>query len=388
MLGLEQNGRLILISQFLVGVTYGLFFFILPVHIRSLGASPTQVGITLSAAGLSTLLVVLPFGYLADRYDLRRVMLITKAFPIIPIVLLASASSWQVVTVLLFIIYFEGGVVAVFNSYLTRILDPEVLQRTFSTIGFGYLLGELIFRSIGARIADEVGMNVVFYLAAIVFAISAIPIALVRGESVNKETTKVDYRPLLQNRTFLGIVAYIFFVLVIMEVGIALMPNYMDEVVGLDLSSIGQLGSLAALGGAILALTLGRLKGEGGLLAVLATMIVSMLFLVVNPIGLFLLGGVFLMGSVHASQPIVEALMGRNVAANLSGLAFGFIEFMVGIALLVGPIVAGVLYEISPQTPMIFTIGGLLILILATLAISRKSFGKQRGLTDQPPPTP
>lgn len=219
MLGLERNSRLILISQFLVGITYGLFFFILPVHIRSLGASPTQVGITLSAAGLSTLLMVLPFGYLADSYDLRKVMLITKAFPIIPFVLLASANSWQVVMVLLFIIYFEGAVVAVFNSYLTRVLDAKDLQRTFSTIGFGYLLGELIFRSVGARIAEEAGMSLVFYLAAIVFAI-------------------------------------------------------------------------------------------------LASMIVSMLLLVVNPIGVFLVGGVFLSGSVHASQPIVEALMGRTVAAH------------------------------------------------------------------------
>lgn len=385
MLGLERNGRLILISQFLVGVAYGLFFFILPVHIRSLGASPTQVGITLSAAGLSTLLVVLPFGYLADRYDLRKVMLLTKAIPIIPIVLLASARSWQFVMVLLFIVLFEGGVVAVFNSYLTRLLDPQDLQRTFSTIGFGYLLGELIFRSIGAWIAEEVGMNVVFYLAAVVFTISAIPVFFVRVDSVMHQTAKVDYRPLLRNRTFVGIVVYIFFVLVIMEVGIALMPNYMAEVVGLDLSSIGQLGSLAAFGGAILALTLGRLKGEGGLLSVLGTMIVSMLFLVLNPIGVFLIGGVFLMGSVHASQPIVEALMGRNVAAHLSGLAFGFIELMVGIAMLLGPIVAGVLYEITPKTPMIFTIGGLLILILATLVISRMALGKQRNLTDQPP---
>ena len=120
----------------------------------------------MSAAGLSTLLVVLPFGYLADRSDPRKLMLITKAFPVIPIALLAFASQWEIVMVLLFIIYFEGAVVAVFNSYLTRILDTDVLQRTFSTVGVGYLLGEFLFRSVGAWIAEEAGIDVVFFIVS------------------------------------------------------------------------------------------------------------------------------------------------------------------------------------------------------------------------------
>jgi predicted MFS family arabinose efflux permease len=77
------------------------------------------------------------------------------------------------------------------------------------------------------------------------------------------------------------------------------------------------------------------------------------------------------MGSIHAANPIVEALMGRSVSAHLSGLAFGFSELMFGIAILLGPIIAGVLYEVSPQTPMIFTIGGLLVLVAATLTFTR-----------------
>jgi len=371
MLGLDRNSRLLLISQFLVGITFGLVFFILPVHIRSLGASPTQVGITLSAGGLSTLVVVLPFGYLADRYDLRKLMIITKLFPIIPFALLATVRQWQIVMVLLFIIYFEGAVVTVFNSFLTRNLDAHDLQRTFSSLTFGYLLGELIFRSIGAWIAEEAGMSLVFYLAAIIFAISIIPIALLRIQTIPKERVKVDYRPLLQSKRFIGILAYSFAVVLIIEVGIVLMPNYLSEVVGLELSTIGRMGSLASLGGAILTLTLGRLRGEGGLLAVLISVVVSMVLLLLNPVGAFLVGGMFLIGSIHASSPIIESLMGRTVSAHLSGLAFGFLELTLGVSLLIGPIIAGLLYESSPHLPMIVSIGGLLVLVAATLTIAR-----------------
>ncbi len=371
MLGLDRNSRLLLISQFLVGITFGLVFFILPVHIRSLGASPTQVGITLSAAGLSTLVVVLPFGYLADRYDHRKLMIISKLFPIIPFALLAVVRQWQIVMLLLFIIYFEGAVVTIFNSFLTRNLDAQDLQRAFSSLAFGYLLGELIFRSIGAWIAEEAGMSLVFYLAAIVFAISIIPIALVRIQTIPKEPIKVDYGPLLQNKRFIGILAYSFAVMLIMEVGVVLLPNYLSEVVGLELSTIGRMGSLASLGGAILTLTLGRLRGGGALVTVLASMAVSLVLLLIYPVGVFLVGGMFLIGSIHASTPIIEALMGRSVSAQLSGLAFGFIEFMLGVALLVGPIIAGVLYEISPHMPMIVTIVGLVALAAATLALPK-----------------
>jgi ENTS family enterobactin (siderophore) exporter len=371
MLGLNRDSRLILISQFLVGITFGLFFFILPVHIRALGASPSQVGITLSAAGLSMLIVVLPFGYLADRYDLRKLMIITKLFPIIPIALLGVVNHWQIVMVLLFVIYFEGAVVTVFNSYLTRTLDAQDLQRTLTTISFGYLLGEVLFRSIGARIAEEVGMSLVFYLAAIAAIISAIPIASIKVHLSPQDRSEIDYRQLFSSKAFITISIYIFAVLVIMEIGVALMPNYLDEVVGLDLATIGQMGSLAALGGAILSLTVGRLKGESGLIAVLTSMIISMFLVVVYPVGIILPIGIFLMGSLYASHPITDALMGRNVSVHLSGLAFGFVGLLVGISLLLGPIIAGVLYEISPQMPMIVTVGGLLVLIVAAITIPR-----------------
>lgn len=387
MLGLELNGRLILISQFLVGISYGLFFFILPVHIRSLGASPKEVGIALSAAGLSTLLVVLPFGYLADRSDPRKLMLITKAFPVIPIALLAEASRWEIVMVLLFIIFFEVAVVTVFNSYLTRILDADVLQRTFSMVGVGYLLGELFSRSVGAWIAEEIGIEIVFYLAAIVFAISAIPIALVKVDPGPKEPAKVDYRPLFQSGRFLAILVFIFAMLLLMEVGIVLVPNYLTEVAALELPTIGQLGSLATLGGIVLMITLGRLKGNRGLVLVLFAMIVSMGLLISFPDGCVLAAGTFLMGSIHAANPILEALMGRTVPVHVSGMAFGLNDLIVGIAQMLGPIVAGVLYEITPQAPMLFSISGLLILVLATVTISRRSIGRQQGLSDQSPPS-
>jgi MFS family permease len=156
-----------------------------------------------------------------------------------------------------------------------------------------------------------------------------------------------------------------------MEIGVALMPNYLAEVVGLDLSTIGQMGSLAALGGAILSLTLGRFKSDGGLIAVLICMIASMFLLVVNPLGVSLAVGIFLLGSIHASHPITDALMGRTVSAHLSGLAFGIVGVMLGVSLLLGPIVAGVLYENSPQMPMLVTIGGLLILVVTTLLLSK-----------------
>jgi MFS family permease len=290
--------------------------------------------------------------------------------------------------VLLFIIYFEVAVVTVFNSYLTRILNSDVLQRTFSTVGVGYLFGELLFRSVGAWIAEEAGIDIVFFIAAIVFAISAIPIARIKVDLSPKESVKVDYRPLFRSSRFLAILAFLFATFFIMEVGVVLLPNYLREVAALDLSTIGQLGSLATLGGVVLMSTLGRLKGNRGLVSVLFSMITSMGLLILFPVGGGLAAGTFLIGSIHAANPILEALIGRTVPVHLSGMAFGLNELIFGIATMFGPIVAGVLYEITPQTPMIFTIGGLVILTLATLAISRKSFGKHRGLTDQAPPSP
>jgi MFS family permease len=379
---LERNSRLILISQFLVGITYGLFFFILPVHIRSLGATPSQVGLTLSAAGFSTLVVVLPFGYLADRYDLRVLMIVTKLFPIIPLALLAIVTRWQIVMLLLFLIYVEAAIVTVYNAYLTRILEGRELQRTFTVISFGYLIGEVIFRSVGAWIAQQAGMSKVFLLAAVVFTLSAIPLLFISEYPGSRVRDPVDYQPLLANRTFLFVSTYIFAVLIVMETGVALVPNYLAEVAGLELVRIGQAGSLTALGGALLSLAFGRIDGRGGLIAALLSMVVSMGVLILSPTGWFLPMGVFLMGSLYAYHSLADALIGRIVLPRLSGLAFGVVGMMLGVSMMLGPTFAGLLYERSPSTPLVAAMLGLALLVVLTVALPRPFGAQGHGVSE------
>ena len=69
--------KLIAAGMLLWGLGYGLHSFMLPVHLRSIGCTPEQVGLVFSAGMAAMALSALPGGWLADRFERRRVIRIS-----------------------------------------------------------------------------------------------------------------------------------------------------------------------------------------------------------------------------------------------------------------------------------------------------------------------
>jgi MFS family permease len=369
MLKLERNSTLIVLKETLTGAAFGLWAYILPVHLSTIGATPRQVGITLSVMGFSALMVVIPVGILADRVDRRKLMIAITIIPAIPTALLGLTTQWQFMMVLLLFIHIQGSVTMVINSYLVRILSSEDLTRAFANISFGFLIGQLIFRTVGGRIAEASGMSVVFALGGLFFALSAVPLLFIDKQPAVSQGTSIDYQNLLRSRRFQVAIAFIFILLLVMDMGVALVPNYLEQVVKLDLSKIGQLGTIAALGGALLALLAGRIRGRGGFIFAQLSIILAFGLFLRTPTPILLPISLFLMGGREAMYPLVETLISQAAPLHMSGLAFGVMGLLTGASWLVGPIAAGFLYEITPQSPMTVAVIGLVVLGVVTLIL-------------------
>ena len=64
-----RDTRLVMVSYALWGIGEGLWMFIQPLYVKSLGASPEQAGFVIGLWGWGRLLFILPAGILADRWE-------------------------------------------------------------------------------------------------------------------------------------------------------------------------------------------------------------------------------------------------------------------------------------------------------------------------------
>ena len=380
---IQREDWALFLNQVFVGVAFGLWSYILPIHVKNLGATPSQVGLVLASAGLTVTLTLVPAGLLADRYSRKRLTILFTLIPVIPTLLLSLVNTWQITMLLLIPVWLQAPNIAVINTYLAHAKPKEALGRVFALLNFGFIIGELLMRTLGARIAEQNGMGVVFQLSALAFIIAAIPLFFVKRQPSGPPKNWSGYGPLLKNRTFISISLLSMMVFFALRAGQALVPNYVQDVIGLGLSSIGQLGTLTALGGAILSLLLGRLSSRKSVIGAQFFAVIAMILILTAPVGFGFSFGFFLLGSNLAIFALLEAFMGSSVPTHYSGLAFGVQGTLIGLGNTLGALLAGVLYGQSPRYPLLLSIVGLCFMIIFTLRIPRPAV-EEVALKDPP----
>ncbi|MFA5365998.1 MAG: MFS transporter [Candidatus Bathyarchaeia archaeon] len=91
---LDRNLKIIFLSNLLAAFGDGFVVYLLPLFIRSLNATPENVGLLYSLSALTAAVTIIPGGFLADRYDRKKIMIVGWALWI-PIPLVFSfATDW------------------------------------------------------------------------------------------------------------------------------------------------------------------------------------------------------------------------------------------------------------------------------------------------------
>lgn len=383
---IDRNALKILAAMSLAGAAEGMWFYILPVHIRALGSTPSQVGATLSSAGISIFLSYIPAGLLADRFNRRKLLLLAFLLPVLPTTLLAFATRWEQAMVLLTLTFMTWSAVPISSSYLAHSTPREHLVRAYTTVHAGFLTGEIIFPTVGAWIASVAGMLPVFALSALLFALAAIPIVFLDDQPGEVASEKLDYRPLLASPAFRTIAPFALVQLLAFLTGLQLLPNYLREVVGLDVVSIGQLGTVRALGGALFTLLLGAAGGRSALVLAQGAVLAGLAGVLCWPDRSWLFVYLFLLGGSQAAFPLIDALLMRFIPARVTGLALGLQGTLIGIACFASPSLAGLLYERSPRLPLLLSAAALPAMALITLAMPMAAWATRKEAHPTDPP--
>lgn len=391
LLQLQPASRRIALALFLWGMGEGLWMFVRPLYVSSLGGSPAQIGQVLAVAGVAPVLLMLPAGRLIDRMGPRPLMLMTWWIGTIAAVVLAVAPQWQWLIPGFFIYAVSSTSIPGIDAYVARDVQQAAgpdkvsarkVQSVISTVFAAYFAGTILSPMIGGWLGEEFGLRAVFWVSAVWFLLSTLVIhgspdlpGYPTKDAAMDPASKPADSPWWQFsagqwRVYVTLLVLFLFI----SVGYTLIPSYLEDVRGLPVGIVGSLGSATALGGVVWMLFLGKYHSRTALGAASVLMGLGFTGLLVWPNGSLFLPGMiaiyFLMGIFLTVRTLALGVASEYAAADQHGTAFAMVETVFGVGIFAGPWLAGLLYTSNPTWPFLVSclillpLGGIVWLML------------------------
>ncbi len=144
---------------------------------------------------------------------------------------------------------------------------------------------------------------------------------------------------------------------------------------------IGILGAVGSLGNAVATLALGSLPSVIGFIIGQAWVLVFSLTFLFARVPFWFGFGYFFIGGYRLCRSMVLAISRTLVNPRQTGLAYGMVETMNAIAVIIAPVIAGVLYKNNPLS--IFSVS--LVIISITIILNLTVLVRQkRGRLHEP----
>jgi len=378
---LNRDLWIIFLSNTLLSFGDGLYFYVFPLYIRSeeLGGTSGEVGIIYSVLGLASALTPLLGGFLADKYDRKKLMIL--GFSIwVPVPLMFSlVTDWSQLILPSFLYgCFISGPAA--SAYVATSAKKERMAITFTTISASWSLGYIFAPGIGSYLATIIGMRQVFYIAFILFVLATIALLFVRSQHATNPSLKSKPSTSFKPRKIFAwslFFAAIFFTMTLLR---PCVPQFFKDVYGPIYGygdfHVGILGSITFFGSFVFAIGLGKVGDKWKkAMAILISLLLS-----IASIGLLISFGDFvilafssyLMGASYVIWSLMGALIGSLAPEASRGRWMSVAQTAALLAAFPSPYIGGIFYEASPYNPFLFAMMAIPILAIVALIIALK----------------
>ncbi len=372
---MSRDLLLVAISLLAWGMGEGTYLLFQPLYLAELGASPVSIGAILGAVGTAMTLAHIPAGYLADRFG-RRIMMWSAWFlGVTAGAIMALARSLPVFTTGAIVYGITAFVSAPLNSYITAARGRWTVGKAITFSQIFYNTGAIFGPIIGGFIGDRYGYAAIYTFATSIFISSTIIILFISPQPTEKMAGTSRSTALI-NRYFIGFLPILFIANLGMYLSQPLSPNYLQQTHSLSLHDIGLLGSINNIGNVFFNLVFGSLKTHTGFF--LGQLVSGFFPLMLWQgsglpwfgLGYFMLGG-FRFAGVMALAHLREFIDSVNM-----GLAYGIAQTTVGLATMIAPILAGLLYDKNPA--LVFQTAIITISISMTITFIFNKFSSRR----------
>jgi MFS family permease len=359
---------LLSISLFTWGIGEGMFIYFQPIYLQQLGANTMTIASVFSLFGLAMMVAHVPAGYLADRLGRKPLMVAAWASGVLATGVMALARALPLFVVGMLVYGFTAFVSAPMNSYVTAARGKLSPVRAMTLVSAAYNLGAVSGPITGGWIGERLGLRSVYLVAACFFVLSTLVLLFLRSQPRDTHDPSVPPESLWKNSRFIGLLGISFLVIFVMYLPQPLAPRFLQNERGLSLENIGLLGSVGSLGNAVLALAVGQFAARTGfLLAQLSVAAFSVLLWQGTGLGWYALG-YFLLGGYRSARSLIYAQIRPLIHPARMGMAYGVAETFNSLAVMLAPLLAGVLYTRAVE--LVYPVGlGLLALTVLVSAL-------------------
>ncbi|MGH2523296.1 MAG: MFS transporter, partial [Anaerolineales bacterium] len=303
---MTRDQRFICLSSLFWGFGLGLFLYIQPLYIASLGANPEQIGLTLASSGLMVILLYIPIGLWADRRGRKPVILAGWGLGTIATFAMALAPDWRWVIPAQAAYLLSNFAVPAMNGYIAAGAGGNP-TRMFAIVTSTSSLGSILSPAIGGWIGEQFGLRLVYGCAAVSFGLSTLALWNLSGQPGEPIQVRAAPRQLLTNRHFVWQVIFILLVFFAIDLGQVMAPNFLEQVRGLSLSQIGRLGTVGSFGIVVLTVLFGRVPAERRRALALAQAMAMLAMLILLNTGS--LAWITLAYFIHGSNRVVRPIL-------------------------------------------------------------------------------
>jgi MFS family permease len=368
---MTRNYVLLSLSFFLWGMGESLFSFFQPIYLKQLGASPILIGTIIGAAGIAMTIVQVPAGYIGHRFGNRTIMVVGWIIGVFAILFMALARSLAAFSIAM-VIYGFSAFQGPLTSFIISARGRLSLERALSFSNAMFAVGAIVGPVSGGLIGEKYGLHSVYAISFVLALLSTVVILFTRVQPAETFDEVIEKQNLFQNRRFLTLLGLILITIFITFLPEPLTPNFLEVQHGLDIETIGQLGSIANLGNAVIILLLGNLKSFAG---ILVGQVLSALFALLmwqgNGFFIFALGYFFRSGN-RLTQSMFSAFARPLIHPEETSIAYGYIALINAIAYILAPAVAGILFDKNPNLIYIIPLALIGFIFLLNLFILPK----------------
>ena len=367
----SKRSLLILFSVIVLDlIGFGVVMPILPFYAKQYGANATIVGLLLTSYSAMQFLFSSVWGKISDKIGRKKVLLLTIAGSALSLTLLGLANS----LLLLFVGRLLSGTfaanISVASAYVTDVTTEENRTKGMGMIGAAFGIGFLLGPALGG-VLSRYGYHVPILTAAALSAVNLFYAFLHLPEPAHHHHVVEKIRTkLLENPAILKLcVVNLVFTLAVTQLE-STFAFFMMQRYSYDAIHVSYILAMMALimvgiqGGLIR--TLSQRYGEVLLLAAGALMMVvafasvplsPTVALLLLPLGLASVGRAI-------GQPSMMSIVSKKSPPHMRGSVMGTFQASASLGRVVGPVIAGYLFDQSMPLPY-YLAGGLMLVVFA-----------------------
>ncbi len=373
-LGLGRELGFVFWAMVCVEAAFGSYMAIWPLWVQALGAPIAIVGLVLGSQGLLRPLTLLPSAALAERFEARTLISLARAITGVGMITAAFATHWT--QLFIFVVATAIGELAfpLTQSHLAAHAGEQRV-RAFTLVfnvgpaaalGLSPLLSGLLVAIWGMQAAFLIGAF--WTMLSIVFFVR---LSAGRDRSPDARPVRSTYREALGQTGVRPLISLQFTTIFVLALGISLIPTFLAQERAMDPAAITMLGSIGAIGtvsfGLIVSRTTALQRAPFVATAIAVGLVVASMSVIVGTHLIWLILIAFLgRGGLFSAWGLFIAAASEVVSERHRPRLFALCEMAGGMAFSFAPILAGVLYSVRPETPLLSSIalGSVLIPVL------------------------